>query len=510
MRRSVLERGWHVPAVLGVLLVSVGGMPSGGWAEDGSATSAASSVRPNVLFIAIDDLNDWTGFLGGHPQSKTPNLDALAGESLVFTRAYCAAPACNPSRAAMLCGVRPSTSGVYHNDNPWRPQMPDTVTLLQHFLAHGYKVYGGGKLFHNSFNDLNSWEVYWSRPGDPSPPNPPLNGIPNAAHFDWGPLDVDDGSMGDAKLTDWAAEFLSRKHERPFFLAVGYIRPHLPWYVPRKYFDHFPLDGVVLPQVKEDDLADVPPPGVRIANPKGDHAKVLATNNWERAVQGYLASIEFVDGQVGRLLAAFRNSPHAEDTIVVLWGDHGWHLGEKLHWRKFTLWEEAARVPLLIRVPGVTRPGVCERTVSLLDIYPTLCELAGLPIPPHVEGDSIARLLRDPAAEWNRPVITTHGYMNHAVRSERWRYIRYADGSEELYDHENDPMEWTNLASRPEYRGVKEELAQWLPRENREEGPKAQPARRNRRSAARAAAEAGWPAGLRAYFAREWYGEFDP
>ncbi len=510
MRRSVLERGWHVPAVLGVLLVSVGGMPSGGWAEDGSATSAASSVRPNVLFIAIDDLNDWTGFLGGHPQSKTPNLDALAGESLVFTRAYCAAPACNPSRAAMLCGVRPSTSGVYHNDNPWRPQMPDTVTLLQHFLAHGYKVYGGGKLFHNSFNDLNSWEVYWSRPGDPSPPNPPLNGIPNAAHFDWGPLDVDDGSMGDAKLTDWAAEFLSRKHERPFFLAVGYIRPHLPWYVPRKYFDHFPLDGVVLPQVKEDDLADVPPPGVRIANPKGDHAKVLATNNWERAVQGYLASIEFVDGQVGRLLAAFRNSPHAEDTIVVLWGDHGWHLGEKLHWRKFTLWEEAARVPLLIRVPGVTRPGVCERTVSLLDIYPTLCELTGLPIPPHVEGDSIARLLRDPAAEWNRPVITTHGYMNHAVRSERWRYIRYADGSEELYDHENDPMEWTNLASRPEYRGVKEELAQWLPRENREEGPKAQPARRNRRSAARAAAEAGWPAGLRSYFAREWYGEFDP
>jgi len=510
MSRSFFDRDRYGPMLLGFWLAFLGGMPSAGWAEDGSATPAASSARPNILFIAIDDLNDWTGFLGGHPQSKTPNLDALAERSLVFTRAYCAAPACNPSRAAMLCGVRPSTSGVYHNDNPWRPQMPDTITLFQHFMAHGYKVYGGGKLFHNSFNDLDSWEVYWSRPGDPSPPNPPLNGIPNAAHFDWGPLDVDDGSMGDTKLTDWAAEFLKQKHDRPFFLAVGYIRPHLPWYVPRKYFDHFPLDGVILPQVKEDDLADVPPPGVRIANPKGDHAKVLATNNWERAVQGYLASIEFVDGQVGRLLEAFRNSPHAENTIVVVWGDHGWHLGEKLHWRKFTLWEEATRTPLVMRVPGVTRPGVCERTVNLLDVYPTLCELTGLPIPPHVEGDSIARLLRDPAAEWNRPAVTTHGYMNHAVRSERWRYIRYADGSEELYDHENDPMEWTNVADRPEYRGVKEELAKWLPRENREEGPKAQPARQNRRGAARAAEEAGWPAGLRAYFAREWYGEFDP
>ncbi|MGQ9822458.1 MAG: sulfatase [Thermogutta sp.] len=515
MVRSFPYRSWCGPAVLWVGIACMGGAPpaapAAASAEAGTATSAAPSTRPNVLFIAIDDLNDWTGFLGGHPQAKTPNLDALAKESLIFTRAYCSAPACNPSRASMLCGVRPSTSGVYHNDNPWRPQMPDTVTLFQHFMAHGYKVHGGGKLFHNSFNDLDSWEAYWSRPDDPLPPDPPLNGIPNAAHFDWGPLDADDPAMGDAKLTDWAADFLGQRHDRPFFLAVGYIRPHLPWYVPRKYFDHFPLEGIVLPEVKEDDLDDVPPPGVRIANPKGDHAKVLATNNWERAVQGYLASIEFVDGQVGRLLEAFRRSPYAKNTIVVLWGDHGWHLGEKLHWRKFSLWEEATRLPLVLQVPGVTRPGgVCERTVSLLDIYPTLCELADLPIPSHLEGDSIVQLLRDPAAEWNRPVVTTHGYQNHAVRSERWRYIRYADGSEELYDHDNDPWEWTNLADRPEYREVKAELAKWLPRENREEGPKATPGRQNQRRAARAAQEAGWPAGLRAYFAREWYGEFDP
>lgn len=439
--------------------------------------SAAAADRPkkmNVLFIAIDDLNDWTSFLGGYPNVKTPNLQRLADRGVLFTRAYCAAPACNPSRAALLCGIRPSTSGVYLNSNPWRPQLPTAVTLPQLFMAHGYKVWGCGKIFHGAFEDPQSWEEYFYRPGDPSPEVRPANGIPNTAHFDWGPVTVDDEAMGDTRVTDWALDFLGKEHDRPFFLAVGLFRPHLPWYVPQKYFDEYPLSGVVLPKVKEDDLDDVPPIGRRMARPQGDHAKVLATNNWEKAVQGYLASITYADGQVGRLLDALDRRPDKDRTIVVLWTDHGWHLGEKLHWRKFTLWEEAGRVPLVFVVPGLTEPGVrCGRTVSLMDIYPTLADLCGLPVGEHLEGVSLRPLLKNPEAAWDRPALTTHGFQNHAVRSERWRYIRYSDGTEELYDHENDPMEWTNLAGDPKYDQVKQQLAQWLPKVNTPEGPRA-------------------------------------
>jgi arylsulfatase A-like enzyme len=445
-------------------------------AEKGRGDDAG---KMNVLFIAIDDLNDWTSFLGGYPHVKTPNLERLADRGVLFTRAYCSAPACNPSRASLLCGVRPSTSGVYHNPNPWRVQMPHAVTLPQHFMAGGYKVWGGGKIFHGRFNDLESWEVYFKRPGDPAPKVRPANGIPNTAHFDWGPVEEGDEAMGDTQVTDWAVEFLSQQHDRPYFLAAGMFRPHLPWYVPRKYFDDYPLPGIVLPKVKEDDLDDVPEIGRRMARPEGDHAKVLATDNWEKAVQGYLASITYVDGQVGRLLDALDKRPDAENTVIVLWTDHGWHLGEKLHWRKFTLWEEADRVPMIWVVPGLTEAGArCDRTVSLLDIYPTLADVCGLAVGDHLEGESLKPLLADPAAAWNRPVVTTHGRNNHAVRSERYRYIRYSDGTEELYDHENDPMEWTNLAADPQHAEVKKELARWLPKVNVEEGPRVGKAKR--------------------------------
>lgn len=443
-------------------------------ATAGEACAQKKADKMNVLFIAIDDLNDWTNYLGGaYQEVETPNLDRLAGRGVFFTRAYCSAPACNPSRASLLCGVGPSTSGVYHNSNPWRVQLPDAVTLPQHFMAHGYKVHGGGKIFHGAFKDPQSWHVYFPRPNDPVPEKRPVNGITPATHFDWGPVSVGDEAMGDTQVTDWAVKFLREKHDKPFFLAAGMFRPHLPWYVPQKYFDEYPLSGIVLPKVKEDDLDDIPAAGVKMARPQGDHAKVLATNNWEKAVQGYLASITYVDGQVGRLLDALDNSPYADNTVIVLWTDHGWHLGEKLHWRKFTLWEEAGRVPMVFVVPGLTKPGVrCDRTVSLLDIYPTLADVCGLPVGDHLEGKSLKPLLENPQAEWDRPVVTTHGRNNHAVRSERWRYIRYADGGEELYDHQSDPMEWTNLAGDPKYAEVKKELARWLPKVNAEEGPR--------------------------------------
>ena len=326
----------------------------------GSAAPAAER-KLNVLFIAIDDLNDWVGCLGGHPDVRTPHIDRLAARGVLFTRAYCAAPACNPSRAALMTGIRPSTSGVYTNSQPWRksPVLADAVTLPQHFTAAGHKAIGSGKIYHGRFPDPPSWEAYWpsqtkNKPDDPLPPNRPVNGIPKTAHFDWGPVDASVEEMGDWQVADWVSRQLRVRHERPFFLACGFFRPHLPWYAPRKYFDMYPLDRITLPNVKEDDLDDVPAPARRMARPQGDHAKVTEHKQWRQAVQGYLASISFVDDCVGRVLDALDSSRYRDSTVVVLWSDHGWHLGEKLHWRKFALWEEATHNVMAVIVPGMT------------------------------------------------------------------------------------------------------------------------------------------------------------
>jgi arylsulfatase A-like enzyme len=417
-----------------------------------------------VLFIAVDDLNDWVGFLGGYPDVKTPHLDKLAARGVAFTRAYCSAPACNPSRASLLCGVAPSTSGVYHNNQPWRKAMPDVVTLPRYFMDHGYHVIGSGKIFHGGFPDRGSWHDYFKGGGDPKPSDRPVNGLPRTAHFDWGPLDAGDERMGDFKTVDWAIEQLGRKHEKPLFLAVGLHKPHLPWYVPRKYFELYPLDKIQRPIAPADDLDDVPPAGRQMARTKADHLRVVESKNWERAVQGYLASISFADAQIGRLIDALDTSPTADRTIVVLWGDHGWHLGEKQHWRKFALWEEATRAPLVIVAPGVAKTGGrCGRTVSLLDLYPTLVDLCGLPAKTGLDGHSLKPLLADPNAAWDHPAVTTHRRANHAVRTERYRYIRYHDGSEELYDHDVDPLEHRNLAGDAKFADIKRQLAKSLP-----------------------------------------------
>ena len=434
--------------------------------------------KPNVLFIAIDDLNDWIGCLGGHPDVKTPNLDRLSQRGVLFTNAFCSAPACNPSRASLLTGILPSTSGVYHNPQPWRPVLPNVVTIPQHFMAHGYSALGTGKIFHGAYPDPPSWDEYFpsktkTRPGDPLPPNRPLNGIPKTAHFDWGPVDAEDGDMGDWKVADWARGELAKEHDKPFFLAVGIFRPHLPWYVPKKYFDMYPPDQITLPNVKEDDLDDIPPIGKKIARPNGDHKKVIDHNQWRKAVSSYLASISFADACVGRVIDALDRSAYADNTIIVLWSDHGWHLGEKLHWRKFALWEEATHNVFMVVAPGITKPGGrCERTVSMIDIYPTLIDICGLNPKNELVGKSLMPLLKNPSAAWDRPALTTHGRNNHSIRSERWRYIRYRDDTEELYDHDKDEMEWDNLASMPEYDEVKKELSRWLPKVNAPDAPR--------------------------------------
>jgi len=430
---------------------------------------AQQKEKYNVLFIAVDDMNDWIGPFGGYPGIKTPNIDKLAKKGVVFKRAYCSAPACNPSRASLLTGVRPATSGVYHNNQPWRPVLPDAVTIPQYFTANGYDVKGAGKIFHNSFNDKDSWPVYFDVPHSPEPPKTPVNGF---ANLDWSPVDVKDEDMGDFKVVNQGIDYFGQKHDKPFFLAIGLTRPHLPWYVPQKYFDQYPLSEIKLPKVIPNDLSDVPEAGIKIAKPQGDHKFITEHKQWEKAVQGYLASITFADGQIGRLLDALDKSEYAKNTIIVFFGDHGWHLGEKEHWRKFALWEEASRVPFIVYAPGISKlNGVSNRTVNLMDIYPTLIDLCKLPVKSGLEGQNITALLKNPSASWNHPSVTTHGLGNHAVRSEKYRYIRYLDGSEELYDHDADPQEFKNLAKDEKYASVKKDLARSLPVVNAKDAP---------------------------------------
>jgi arylsulfatase A-like enzyme len=431
------------------------------------AYPARSAGHSDILFIAIDDLNDWTSALGGHPQARTPHLDRLMARGVTFTNAHCAAPACNPSRASLMSGLRPHETGIYTNGDPAKEVMKDTLTLNRHFLAQGYRVLGGGKIYHGYFSEgredtWTEWKGLFPSVGDGERN---LNGL-GRSHFDWGPIPGEAAKMGDTGLTDWAIGELQKPSDAPLFLAVGYVKPHLPWYVPQEYFDGFPLDQIQLPAFRDDDLDDIPPAGVRMAKPDGDHAAVLEADQWRSAVRGYLATISYLDDQIGRLLDGLEKSPRADRTVVILWSDHGWHLGEKQHWRKFALWEEATRTVLTVAAPGITPAGqICAAPVDYLSIYPTVCELAGLPTPAHVKGPSLMPLLRDPAAAWEGAALCTHGRGNHAVRDARYRYIRYENGDEELYDHESDPMEYTNRAADPALAAVKTQLAKWMPAE---------------------------------------------
>ncbi|HEX6179779.1 MAG TPA: sulfatase [Chitinophagaceae bacterium] len=434
-------------------------------------SSAQANQKYNVLFIAVDDLNDWVGPLNGYKGVKTPNIDRLAKQGMIFTRAYCSAPICNPSRASILTGVRPSTSGVYQNQHPWRPVLRDAVTLSQHFMANGYDAYGAGKIFHETYQDSASWRQFAKKTHSPQPGKVPVNGFGN---FDWGSLTVAEEEMEDYTIVQHGIDYLQQSHQTPFFLAIGIHKPHLPWYVPKKYFDLYPLESIVLPKVIANDLEDIPPAGRKIAHSafggnKPDHQFILENDQWKKAIQGYLASISFADAQIGRLLDALDRSVYKKNTIIVFFGDHGWNLGEKEHWRKFSLWEESTRVPFFIVAPGIVKPNsVCERTVNLMDIYPTLINLCKLTPKPGLDAVDITPLLKNPTLVWDHPSITTYGRNNHSVRTERWHYIRYNDNSEELYDHNADPNEWKNLAADPRYLDTIAKLAVWLPKVNAE------------------------------------------
>lgn len=464
-------------------------------------TFAAGASKPNVLFIAVDDLNDWA--IGGRPEVRTPNLQRLIARGTLFTNAHCASPSCHPSRLAMLTGVRPSTSGIDHNvysqpQASWRtgPQsgtgaLAHAVVLSQHFRTNGWRAAGTGKIFHGlqwvdgSENEPEDWDDYFPSARDQIPPqvrpddllDDAQSGIVGKRPIDGGtgrrgqvfgahPLQVADEKMSDAQVAEWAiAQLKAPPRQEPLFLAVGFFRPHMPWEVPQKYFDLYPLAGIQRPKVLAHDLDDT-----HGHDRVSWHEWVLANEEkfqmWERMIQGYQASITFMDAQLGRVLDALDASAGANNTIIVLWSDHGMHFGEKENWEKFTLWERSTHVPLVVVAPGVTRPGSrVESPASLIDVYPTLCELTGLPIPPQCEGTSLLPQLRDPQAKRTAPAITTQTQgkqSGHAVRDDRWRYIRYFDGFEELYDHASDPDEFTNLAADSKYAAEKARLRGWL------------------------------------------------
>jgi arylsulfatase A-like enzyme len=403
-------------------------------------SQATADPPSNVVFISIDDLNDWIGVLNAYPGVKTPNIDRLAAQGMLFANAHTPVPICNAARTAVFTGLQPDTTKVYDNSQNWVEKLPNAITIPDYFRAHGYQDAGAGKLLHT--NNNVAFENYFITNGPRVPP-----GV-TPGQFGSTPLNVPLQDYADAQIATFAENYLAQSHESPFFLGLGFNRPHVPLSAPQEYFDLYPLDQIQLPLAPADDLNDVPAIGQEWAG--GLHDVILRNGNWKEIVQAYLASISFMDAMVGRVLDALEQSQHSDNTMVVLWSDNGWHLGEKLHWQKQTLWEEATRVPLIISGPGIEAGQVSQKPVSLMDLFPTLVDLAGLPARPELEGRSLAPLLENPNLPWDHPVVTVWD-KSYAVRSEQFRYIRYADGTEELYDHTVDPNELTNLAELPAY-----------------------------------------------------------
>lgn len=436
-----------------------------------SAVALAAPDRRNVLLIVVDDLNDWVHYLGGHPLVQTPNLDRLAARGMAFTNAHAAAPLCSPSRAALLTGLAPTQTGIYDND-PWFRRVPGLrglVTLPQAMEQSGFRTIAAGKVFHTHAGGGQPPEEFtetaprtWRSYG-PLPPAPLNYKDPRYRIRDWGVYPADDREQPDYAIADYAIQRLQQPAAERFLLAVGFFRPHVPFYASQRWHDLYPRDRLHAPTDGREDLADVP----AIAHhhyAAFDPAWVREHGHAEDIIQAYLACISFVDAQVGRVLDALDAGPHRDNTVVILVSDHGMHMGEKDHFGKTTLWERSTRVPLIVAGPGLPASSQCDRAVSLLDLYPTLLELTGLPARSGLAGRSLVPLLKDPLAERGAPVVTTFLPGNHAVRSDHWRYIHYQDGSEELYDHREDPGEHTNLAKNPAFAAVLAEHRRWLPK----------------------------------------------
>ncbi|TWT84348.1 Choline-sulfatase [Planctomycetes bacterium CA13] len=420
------------------------------------AKEGGNPQRPNVLFIAIDDLNDWVGFLNGNPNVQTPNMDRLAARSVVFTNAQCPAPACVPSRNAMFTSLHPTTTGMYTNGcgNFRKAEITkEAVTLPQHFMQNGYRAEGVGKITHST--DTASWHEFGKVTAEKHLPN-------HEGYWQhWGMLDVEKEEMVDWKRAQWTVGRIKKGLPEPFFLACGFHLPHVDWHAPKAYLEKFPVDEIELPPINLDDYDDIPG---RENSGELFKKRYLDTGKAKQAVQGYLGCIHFVDECVGQLVDALDDSQFKDNTIIVLWSDHGMHVGEKLRYGKFALWEESAHAPLLFSAPSLgIEPGRCDEVANLIDIYPTLIDLCGLPKRDGLDGISLMPQLQDPTTERASPSMTSNRQYQNTLRTKRWRYIRSQDGSDELYDHDHDPNEWRNLADNPEYASVIKELSAFIP-----------------------------------------------
>lgn len=438
--------------------------------------AASDAKKPNVLFVAIDDQNDWVGSLGGHPLAKTPYLDTLAGRGTVFLNAHCQSPLCNPSRTSLMLSLRPTTTGVY-GLSPWFRTLPEwrgRVTLPQYFKANGYATYTTGKIYHGNAGgpvarqaEFDVWGPNGGMGAKPPQKLIPPTPMGNHPAMDWGVFPHRDEDKGDYINTSWAIEKLkAAPKEEPMFLAVGYYLPHVPCHVTQKWYDLYPDDDSVLPKILRNDRDDTPRFSwyLHWELPEPRLKWVEENRQWRNLCRSYLASTSFVDAQIGRLLEALQASGRADNTIVIVWGDNGWHLGEKGITGKNTLWSGGTRVPLIFAGPGVAGGQRCMQPAELLDIYPSLIDLCGLSKRNDLEGVSLLPQLKDAQTKRERPAITSHNQGNHAVRSERYRFIHYADGSEEFYDVQADPGEWVNLVKDRRYAGLVAEHRTWMPK----------------------------------------------
>lgn len=436
------------------------------------ANAAVADERPNILMITVDDLNDWIGCMKGRPHAITPHIDRLAASGTLFSNAHCQSPLCNPSRTSVLSGLRPSTTGVYGLAPGARdvPMLKDHVMLPQFFEKNGYFTACFGKVWHDGSikpkDRAKEFTVFGPAPGEPLPPRKHVQTQSPMRVVDWGVMPGDDSQFADWKTTDNAlTQIKEAPKDRPFFIAAGFRMPHLPCFATQQWFDLYPEDKLEMPPVFFDDRKDVPAFAwyLHWKLPEPRLSWLERNGQWKNLARSYMAATSFMDSQVGRLIEGLKKSGEAENTIIVLWSDHGWHIGEKLISGKNTLWERSTRVPLIFAGPGIQRGAICTEPAELLDIYPTLVASAGLPKRDGLEGHSLVPQLKNANTSREWPAITTHNQDNHSIRSKRWRHIRYADGSEELYDLETDPNEWTNLAKDPHHASIKAELARHLP-----------------------------------------------
>ncbi|MCH2226443.1 MAG: sulfatase [Candidatus Caenarcaniphilales bacterium] len=428
-----------------------------------------ASAKKNILFIAIDDLNDMVPILDQGAIVKTPNIDKLASKSTVFTNAFASSTLCNPSRFSLLTGLKPSTTGVYLNISNSLLLEDEYLNIMTYLRQHDYQTIGVGKIFHGTQNQESAWDIYHGYHKNRFATRKSHNKWP----VNWGVVNDKFLDQRDELVTDKALEYISKKFEQPTFLAVGFHNPHLPWFYTKEIYDKhaIPLSKIHKPEEPEYILSDLPKSARTLAiqynifDQSNYHEKVIDAHEWKRAIQAYLVGVAYMDEKLGELLEAFYASPNFEDTIVVLWSDHGYHLGEKKHWNKHGLWEKTTHILLMFSFPQRQKI-VNNSVVSLLDVFPTIIDFLGLPKLDQLEGNSLMPIMFASNADWDNHALTTMDYKNHSVRGIRWRYTRYKDGSEELYDKKFDQREFYNLAENKSLKQVKKRLKKFLPEDN--------------------------------------------